>query len=208
MINKYIIKVKKITMEGNLLNPIKLLGEWNEGYALDHHTIYSEYIGEDEYGRAQYDTKRSELGQLLYELKYQGKKDNAQKICRIINPFLKKWGLENKIDYIIPAPSSNKRTFQPVDEICKEIGISLNKRFISGFLVKNSRSQSKNLGQEQKKELRGSIERKKRFKRRVSVLVVDDLYQSGETLSECTKVLRNDPNIDNIYILTITKTRR
>jgi competence protein ComFC len=191
------------------LNPIKLLGEWNEGYALDYHTIYSEYLGENEFGRVQYDTKRSELGQLLYELKYQGNRDNAQKICRIINPFLKKWGWENNINYIIPTPSSTScRPFQPVDEICNEIGTSLNKKVTSGFLVKNSRSQSKNLDLEQKKELRGSIERKKKFKRKVSVLVVDDLYQSGETLRECTKVLRTDPNIDNIYILTITKTRR
>lgn len=190
------------------MNPIKLLGEWNEGYALDSHTLYSEYLGEDDYGRAKYDTKRSELGQFLYELKYQGKRDNASKIRQIISPFLKEWDLENNIDYIIPTPSSNKRVFQPVDVICDEIGAILNKQTINGFLVKNGESQSKNLELEQKKELQGSIERKKKFKRKVNVLLVDDLYQSGVTLNECVNVLRDDMNINKIYVLTITKTRR
>lgn len=31
--------------------PIKLNGIWNEGYALDYHTISSEYLGEDPFGK-------------------------------------------------------------------------------------------------------------------------------------------------------------
>ena len=30
------------------INPIKIYGEWKEGYAMDLHTISSEYLGENE----------------------------------------------------------------------------------------------------------------------------------------------------------------
>lgn len=190
------------------MNPIQLLGEWNEGYALDYHTLSSEYLGEDENGYAIYDTKRSTLGQFLYELKYQKKRDKADDIGQIIKPFLIKWDLATKIDYIIPTPSSTKRNFQPVDVICNVISGLLDKEIIEGLLVKSSTSQSKNLDSNQKKELEGSIERKKQFNKNVNILLVDDLFQSGATLNECVKMLRKDKHINKIYVLTITKTRR
>ncbi len=37
------------------------------------HTISSTFLGYNEYGHAQYDTTRSTLGELLYQLKYRGK---------------------------------------------------------------------------------------------------------------------------------------
>jgi competence protein ComFC len=203
-----LIEENYIALGGRIMNPIKLLGDWNEGYAIDVHTLKSEYLGEDDYGRPQYNTQRSELGEYLYELKYRGKRESAQKICQYINPFLKEWNLESIVNCIIPAPSSTKRTYQPVDDICNEIGKSLNKRVISNFLFKNGESQSKNLVLEEKKKLKGTIEQKKVFIEKVNILLVDDLYQSGETLNECVKVLRDDPNIERIYVLTITKTRR
>jgi len=32
-------------------SPRQIKGEWTSGYALDFHTLSSEYIGDDEYGR-------------------------------------------------------------------------------------------------------------------------------------------------------------
>lgn len=40
-----------------------------------------------------------------------------------------------------------------------------------------------------------------------NVLLVDDLYQSGATLSECVKALRKDAMIKAMYVLTMTKAR-
>ena len=44
-------------------------GNWAVGKAFDIHTVSSEYLGVDAGGRDRYDTKRSEMGQLVYELK-------------------------------------------------------------------------------------------------------------------------------------------
>lgn len=49
--------------------------KWIEGYAFSVHTIYSIYVGENEYGHPQFDTKRSPMGELVHRLKY--KQDNC-----------------------------------------------------------------------------------------------------------------------------------
>lgn len=38
------------------------------------------------------------------------------------------------------------------------------------------------------------------------MLLVDDLFDTGETLKECVKVLKEDINFRSVYVLTITKT--
>lgn len=35
--------------------------KWKAGYAYSVHTIYSVYVGEDEYGHSMYDTKRTPM---------------------------------------------------------------------------------------------------------------------------------------------------
>ena len=52
------------------MNPMKIPGRWREGYVLDFHTLGSTYLGDDESGYPVFDTKRTELGDLLCRLKY------------------------------------------------------------------------------------------------------------------------------------------
>jgi len=52
------------------INPRRIPGRWRDGYALDIHTIHSEFLGHDEYGHPQFGTTRSDIGELLYQLKY------------------------------------------------------------------------------------------------------------------------------------------
>ena len=56
-------------------NPVKIEGLWKEGFALDVHTLSSDYLGDDEFGHAIFRTTRTELGELLYRLRYQGDAD-------------------------------------------------------------------------------------------------------------------------------------
>lgn len=52
------------------INPRKIHGNWMDGHALDIHTVESLYLGVNELGYDVYDTTRSEVGELLYRLKY------------------------------------------------------------------------------------------------------------------------------------------
>jgi hypothetical protein len=48
------------------INPIPITGPWDEGFALDSHTVSSRYLGDDAYGNPQFDTIRSPIGELLF----------------------------------------------------------------------------------------------------------------------------------------------
>lgn len=189
------------------MNPIIFEGPWQKGYALDMHIISSIYLGDNEYGRPIYETTRSNLGELVYKLKYKDNHNTLDDIKDILQTFFESGYFQDTIDCIVPVPSSNKRVHQPVDSICALIGDILNTDVEYDFLKKNSNNQSKNLDPSQKKAISGSIESLKYFTVKVNVLLVDDLYASGVTLKESVRVLKEDKNINNIYVLTMTKTK-
>lgn len=39
------------------------------------------------------------------------------------------------------------------------------------------------------------------------VLIIDDLYRSGTTLMELTHLLYDEAQVQNVYVVTLTKTR-
>lgn len=189
------------------INPIKLIGNWDEGYALDFHVVSSVYLGIDEYGHDQYDNKRSYIGELLYQYKYKNMRENIDKIMDLVKPFLGQYIVSKSVDIIISAPSSNKnRKYQPAVEIAREIAKYLNILFIDKVLIKKTDEQSKNMDKSQKK-ISGTIVAAKRANKPYNLLLVDDLYSTGATLKECVKVLKEDINCKNIIVLTMTKTR-
>ena len=101
-------------------SPKPIRGEWTSGYALDFHTLSSEYIGDNEYGRPQFDTKHSDMGKLLYRLKYKSDKSVLKIIVDTVTEFLgsRAW----PVDLIIPVPPSRMgRSFQPVTAVAKGI---------------------------------------------------------------------------------------
>lgn len=187
--------------------PIRIVGDWEEGYAIDLHTISSNYLGYNEYGHPIFDTTRSEIGELLYKLKYRHNKEIIDDIINLINPFVSEWTKNLKIDVIIPMPPSNKiRDYQPVNVIAEELAKKINVHYCGGFLSKDSDIQSKNLVE--KGAISHSMTRNKHFAKKVNVLLFDDLYKSGASMNEAVRVLLEDQNIVNIYVLALTKTRR
>ena len=57
------------------IHPMLIPGSWKEGYVLDYHTKSSDFVGYDQYGHPRFDTVRTEVGELLYRLKYRGRED-------------------------------------------------------------------------------------------------------------------------------------
>lgn len=117
------------------INPIKIYGEWKEGYAMDLHTISSEYLGENEYGHPVFATKRSDIGELLYKLKYKSNQAVINDIINMIGPFMKEWNSISLFDGIISIPPSNKqRIVQPVfaiaQALAKELGIWVDNNYL------------------------------------------------------------------------------
>ena len=107
------------------IHPIRINSPfWLIGYALDKHTLYSIPLGHDEYDHMRFDTKRSEIGELLYKLKYNNDQTALPEIIETSCDFIKKMYLsEFKVDILFPVPPSKKdRDIQPVIQIAKGIG--------------------------------------------------------------------------------------
>ena len=84
-------------------------GNWRRGYAFDVHTLASTYLGPDEYGHDRWDTTRSEMGELIYRLKYRGDEYAVSKIIKLLSVVQ---GIE-KFDAIIPVPSTKEEPVVP-----------------------------------------------------------------------------------------------
>jgi len=184
----------------------KLEGSWRKGYAFDLHTVASEYLGVDERGHDRFNSTRSEMGELLYQLKYNGDKSAVKEIVKLLKRIK---GIET-FDVIVPVPSSTKRAVQPVNEIAKALGKSRGVDVVVGYLSKEQGPALKNVDSPEERaalledaitvtgdeDLSGK-----------KVLLLDDLFRSGATLEACARVLRDDAKVGDICVLTMTKTR-
>ena len=186
-----------------MIHPSRIYGVWDEGVVLDNHMLKSIFIGYDENGNEKFENTRTELGELLYQLKYQNGIESLSKIMDIIKEILDKWNLKDKVDMVIPVPPSNKsRKYQPVFKLAEEIAKYLNKECKTNLIMKDSNLQSKN-----GYDIIGTIKQIKPLDKLTNILVIDDLYSTGATLNETCKVLRNDNNVKKIYCLALTKTK-
>lgn len=138
-------------------NPLKLNGIWNEGYALDYHTVSSEYLGEDPFGNKIFDNTYTEVGNLLHRMKYNGKENHSFDILNLCIPFLDEWLKNKQIDCILPIPPSKERIAQPTIMIAEAIAKHYNIPCVNDVLHKNSKAPSKTMTKESK-DLTGTID--------------------------------------------------
>ncbi|MDD2234621.1 MAG: hypothetical protein PHV03_06895 [Desulfitobacteriaceae bacterium] len=190
------------------IKPIKLWGPWDEGFALDTHTVSSTYIGDNIYGHPEFKTEYSEMGELLYLFKYKNDYSKLDDIIKLGKSFIKSWKAVKNIDLVLPVPFSKTRNYQPAQEIAMEIACLIGATYAENILQKISSTESKGLSPVDKQQIEGTIIKTEMATTRHNILLVDDLFESGKTLKECVRVLREDPKINKILVLTMTKTRK
>ncbi|NCO83255.1 MAG: hypothetical protein COZ31_05635 [Nitrospirae bacterium CG_4_10_14_3_um_filter_44_29] len=193
------------------IHPINLSGNWTKGYALDIHTIDSTFIGYNEYGHEVFDTRRSEIGELLYRLKFKSDKTALGEIIDTVANFLENsWKIVDAIAAIIPVPPSKNRAFQPVLEITKSLSSRLKIPFHDDLLVKTKETPELKDVYEYKKRmelLKNAFDIGSNVLNGKSILLLDDLYRSGATLNAITEILYNQGGVHNVYVLALTRTR-
>ena len=197
------------------VNVKEIKGEWDLGYSLDKHTLHSQYIGVNASGRSMFDTTRSEAGEALYQLKYKLDFGKTQLIAENIKEHI--FPLLPKFSFIIAMPPSKDREKQPVEEIAKELADLIKKPIVSGLLCKSKTTP-------QMKDIEDRDERIKTLldafkidndiveeiltgESGFSVLIIDDLFDTGTSLEAATKTLRECSKISNIYVATVTRTK-
>ena len=187
---------------------VKLISEkWIEGYAFSIHTQYSIYVGENAAGFPQFDTRRTPMGELVYQLKY---KQNLSVLPQIIDllksdvkfvEFIKK-------DFVILVPATNKaRKFQPVeivaDAISKEFGIKV----IKDMIEAENHTEIKQVEKAKKIDILKSsysYQAHPEIDKDSNIIIFDDIYDSGSTMNVVADLLLQN-GYKNLYAFALTR---
>jgi predicted amidophosphoribosyltransferase len=189
------------------IEPQKFSGPWKAGYSLAQHTISAEFLGYNEQGHPKFDTIRSDVGEQLYRLKYQGDSAAVAKLAALAADFVAGKGFP--VDLVVPLPPSRARAIQPVASIAERVA----KRLKIGYDAKGLRKvkdtpELKSLTEldDRKKALQGAFAASPSV-RGNAVLLFDDLYRSGASMEEAALALLAG-GAKSVYALALTRTRR
>lgn len=179
-------------------------GPWIDGFVLDRHVISSRpigYAGE----HMQFDTTRSPLGELVYQLKYRN--GQLADIVETAVAFVtERWG--GSIDCVVPPPPSLHRTRQPAVLIAEGIAQSLGVPTLPSAAVKATATQQmKNVPMHERAPLlTAAIKAGTDSVQGKRVLLVDDLWETGSTLRRVAEVL-GQMGASEIRALAMTRTK-
>ena len=168
-------------------HPEGISGPWVEGFVLDKHVIASTpigYLGD----HMQFDTLRSPLGELVYRFKNKG--GPADDIVHTASDFVaKRW--PSMIDRVMCVPPSVTRFKQPGAILAKGIAAALDVSVLDNVVVKVKKTQQmKNvLVHEREALLREAIEAGTASVTGMSVLIVDDLWETGSTMRRVAEIV-------------------
>ena len=174
-------------------HPRQLIGAWQHGWALDFHSRFSGG-----------DWSRSGTGDLTNRLKYNSDLSVLPKLLEQTMELFQIHPEMNKSDIIVPVPSTTKRKIQPVQVYCDALS-SKTKMPVQMLIYKacdtKPQKEMKTIGQKRANvsgafALNSNIQGKR-------ILLVDDLFDSGATLDEITRVLRKG-GAAIINVLTLT----
>ncbi len=176
-------------------HPHPLLGSWHTGWALDFH---SRITGSD--------WSRSGVGDLTYRLKYDSDVSVLPALVKQTLGLIQTHPELGEADVIIPVPSSTQRKVNPVNVFCEALAGKINVP-MQMLVVKTRQTQlqkeMKTLAQK-RANVAGAFAVKSDVKGK-HILLVDDLFDSGATLDEITRLLLKH-GASRVNTLTLTRT--
>jgi predicted amidophosphoribosyltransferase len=189
------------------VKPMKLPSKLRiEGYVLDYHSISSTPTGDPYHP---FDTKHTELGELLYRFKYRrGGNAVLADIIDTVEQFIAGW--KPPINCIVPAPPSLARNTQPAVELARGLATRLQIPAYEDAVIKiKATPQMKNIDDwsERQRLLGEAVQVGDTDLQGKSVLLIDDLIESGSTIRRAGEVLLKDGGARALYALVLTRTK-
>ncbi|HGN2711667.1 ComF family protein [Pseudomonas aeruginosa] len=189
------------------VNIRQIIGNWNDGYVLDKHSLHSEVVCQNAQGYPVWNTTRTEVGEALFQLKYRGDFSQIEPLAAQLSESI--YPLFDRVGLIVPMPASNFRNRQPVTELALELGRLVGKPVFDELLTKTANGQQlKDLTNKADKQaalvnsftLHEGISNEGRW----NALLVDDLFHTGASLEAACTALRTYRKIDRIYVAAVT----
>ncbi len=177
-------------------HPRPLEGPWNAGWALDFH---SRFDGDNQ--------QRGVIGELVYRFKYRDERTLAADLAAHWAGLLAQHPELPQPNVVIPIPPSTPREFDPVAALARALAAKLKIAAVLGVLGKTrlTKPQKEMTSLAQKKaNVMGAFMLKGEVRGR-NIILVDDLFDSGATVSEAARILARGAAA-SIVVLTLTKT--
>ncbi|MFP5284521.1 MAG: ComF family protein [Thermoanaerobaculia bacterium] len=189
------------------IHPRRIKGVWTDGYVLDLHSTGSTLLGHNEFGHPEFETHRTEMGELLYRLKYRGDASALTGILETAGEFIQDWGV--KFSMIVPVPPTAVRRVQPVFQVADGLGARLQVPVKRIEKSSQNREQLKNVYgfDERRRLLEGAFVVSRSIVEGERILLLDDLYRSGATLNAAAESLA-EAGAAAVFALALTKTRK
>jgi ComF family protein len=150
------------------------------------------------------------LKDVIAEYKYKNVRALTKLLAQLLYMTLQKYYKDISFDSIeyIPMNKRSKsfRGFNQSELLAKRLG-KITKLPVNGFLIKtkNTEKQMSLSLSERRKNLIGAFGFKTSKENcRGNILLIDDVYTTGYTVSECSKVLLNN-GAKNVYVLTLAR---
>lgn len=176
-------------------HPRPLSGPWQCGWALGFH---SRFEGAE--------WNRSGVGSLAYRLKYQGDLAALGPIMEQVQALLGEHPELGQVEAIVPVPASTPRPVDPVSALAAALGEGMGLPVWPALVKTRQTSPQKEIHTlaQKRANVAGAfgVQRPVKGKR---LLVVDDLYDSGATLEEITRLLLR-AGAAKVCVLTLTRT--
>ena len=164
------------------------------------------FLGYDENGNPKFENTRSEVGELLFRLKYRDDRSALPKLAEASAAFVEKWA--PGIDALVPVTPSRVRAFQPTlalaAAIAADLKLDLGARWIER---KENVPELKNVTdhEERIRLLKGAHIVDQGSVKDRKILVFDDLFQTGATMNAVTGALYDQGGASKLFALTITR---
>ena len=190
------------------VNIMKIAGDWSDGLVLDWHVAHSEFLGYDDYGHPEYNTVRTEVGEALYQLKYRSDLTQIDTLAKTMADAIKLNFPTST--FVVPMPPSKQRVIQPLMLLAQKVAEFLEIPIFENILLKNGTTpQMKDIETREERiqalmgcfQINGSIINDGKW----DVLIIDDMYSSGASLSAATMTMSSYDKANNIYVAVFTK---
>ena len=185
------------------IHPEQIQGPWVAGFVLDRHVVKSVpigYLGD----HMQFDTTRSELGELVYQFK--NRNGSSQDIVETAVAFVSDvWA--GRSDCVVAAPSSVTHSSRSANAIAAGIADALGLPLIDNAVAKQETQPMKNVPQPDRAGiLAQAIQSGQAAVQGRHILLIDDLWQTGSTMRRVAAVLKEMGGAE-VRALAMTRTK-